>query len=26
MAKPCPDCEALIRRFRIKKVIYTNVK
>jgi cytidine deaminase len=26
MAKPCHDCEALIRRFRIKKVIYTNVK
>lgn len=24
--KPCKDCEALIKRFRIKKVYYTNVK
>jgi deoxycytidylate deaminase len=25
-SRPCQDCQALIKRFRIKKVIYTNVK
>lgn len=25
-ARPCKDCQTLIKRFRIKKVIYTNVK
>lgn len=25
-SRPCEDCQALIKRFRIKKVIYTNAK
>lgn len=25
-SKPCKDCQSLIKRFRIKKVVYTNVK
>jgi deoxycytidylate deaminase len=25
-SRPCSDCQVLIRRFGIKKVIYTNVK
>jgi cytidine deaminase len=25
-SKPCKDCQTLIKRFRIKKVIYTNAK
>jgi deoxycytidylate deaminase len=25
-SRPCKDCQTLIKRFRIKKVIYTNVK
>ena len=25
-SRPCKDCQTLIKRFRIRKVIYTNVK